>query len=132
MVWRMTMLRWAGWGLLGLLVACGEGQDGDGAAAGSVAPPEPSGLPTEVERIFDQRCWECHSDPTKNYAPMPLTTWGQVQAESPDGTPFYVLIGQRINNPDFPMPPITREPLSEEEVDTLNSWVEQGAPMAPE
>jgi hypothetical protein len=62
---------------------------------------------------------------------MPITTWAQIQAPGPSDSSraVYDLVQQRINDPRFPMPPVTRN-MSEADREVLNQWIEAGAPPA--
>jgi uncharacterized membrane protein len=91
-------------------------------------------LPAEVNAVLDAKCHACHSDPPRNYAPMPITTWEQVQDFAPthtDGPAIYELIGKRIHDDKFPMPPIRQPQLTDEERATLDAWIAQCAPPGP-
>jgi hypothetical protein len=92
-------------------------------------------LPAEVDAIFELRCRECHTEPLMQFAPMPLLDWEDVQAPrggEAGASPIYALIRARINDPMYPMPPVTRPPLAEEERATLNAWIADCAPAAPD
>lgn len=114
--------------------AAGMAGDGDGDAdcgpAAELAGETP--LPAEIADIFERRCWSCHSDPVQNYAPMPLTTWEQVQAprHETNPEPNYVVIGRRIHSESFPMPPEREPQLSTDDLATLDAWIADCAPAA--
>jgi hypothetical protein len=114
-----------------------------GASAGGSAPlllsnAAPSGsaaAPTvtftkDVAPIIQQNCQICHQK--GSIGPMPLTTYDEVK-------PFAQLIRQRVSTRT--MPPWHMDPsvgikdfkndisLSDEEIRTIVSWAEQGAPQ---
>jgi uncharacterized membrane protein len=90
-------------------------------------------LPAEVDAAFAAHCRECHDDPPTMFAPMPLRSWQDVQAQAParhDGASVYERIFVRIHDPSFPMPPKTRAALDDETRAMLDAWIEQCAPAA--
>lgn len=118
------------------LIACGDsggGPDGGGGASGGgvdgtaggdgPAACEPAAdmagetpLPADIADIFERNCWMCHVAPTQNDAPFPLETWEDVQRPFSGDTPRYERIGVRIRDTQFPMPPLPRPGLGDEEV----------------
>ena len=100
--------------------------------AGDVDTGEPGGgLPCDVVEVIDRNCFGCHSDPPKFGAPMPFASWGdfQVPAVSDPERKVIDLVGDRIVDPDFPMPPITA--MSGEDQTVLLDWIAAGAPSDP-
>src|SRR4051794_3107490 len=92
------------------------------AACGGKSTPttsEPDGavladapLPADVVDVLDRRCHACHSNPMKNFAPFPLMTWQDTQAQAPgyeSGVHIYEVMQMRIHDEGFPMPPDGRE-----------------------
>lgn len=55
---------------------------------------------SHIKNIVDNNCLNCHSNPTQNGAPMPLTTYNEVR----DAVLNRGLIN-RLNNQVNPMPP---------------------------
>lgn len=100
-------------------------------------------LPAEVDDILERRCRMCHSDPTRMFAPMPLVTWEDVQSPRSQETdePVFEVMGRKIHDEKFPMPPLPAPSLSDEEkaawpklsreeIDTLDAWIADCAPPA--
>lgn len=98
-------------------------------------------LPTEIADIFERNCWICHTDPPAGFAPFPLLTWEnvQVQHRMDEPAPRYLTIAERIRDEQFPMPPLPRPDLSDEEKAawpkltedekaTIEAWVAECAP----
>lgn len=98
-------------------------------------------LPDEIDDIIERECRMCHSDPARMFAPMPLVTWEDVQRPRSEGTgePVFEVIGRRIHDDRFPMPPLpapslsdaeksTWPRLSREAIDTLDAWIADCAP----
>ena len=68
---------------------------------------------------------------------MSMVTWNDMHERSPgsDDKRVYQVLGARIDNVDFPMPPYRtseRDEFTEAERQVLRSWVSAGAPPAPE
>jgi hypothetical protein len=112
---------------------CGPAMDRTGATP----------LPDEIDDILERRCRMCHSDPTQMFAPMPLVTWEDVQTVRSENTaePVFEVIGRRIHDERFPMPPLPAPSLpdderkkwpklSDEEIGTLDAWIADCAPPA--
>lgn len=126
-------------GLVFLLAACGDDASGSGAsgatgATSATGSTDPAGkLPCEVASLLAQRCSECHSDPPKYGAAMPLVDRGDLLA-APRGTAkgTHATVGEailaRIDAADAPMPPPPNLPLSDAEKQTLRAYVNAGMP----
>lgn len=90
-------------------------------------------LPDDVDAVLEKHCRECHSDPPRVYAPMPLVSWEDAHTFAPghdSGPAIYELIERRIHDDHHPMPPITRDPLPASAKDTLDAWIFDCAPAA--
>jgi uncharacterized membrane protein len=100
-------------------------------------------LPPDIDDVIERRCRMCHSDPTEQFAPMPLLTWEDFQAPRWDGAdrPVYDYARERINSDRLPMPPLPSPALSQEERAAwprlsdderllLNAWFAECAPAA--
>lgn len=121
--------------MLVLMLLCACGGDTSAACDGPIEVDASTPLPDEIEAILARRCHECHGDPPDPtlYAPFPLTTWEQVQAPRAGrrDTPIYEVIAERIDDPQLPMPPIRSPQLTEQERETLHTWIDECAPSAP-
>ena len=92
-------------------------------------------LPAEVDAVIEVRCRRCHSDPPREFAPMPMVTWDDLQAPAPGNgdEPVYRALARRIVDPDFPMPPFRTaeaDAFTDAERAVLLDWVDAGAPPA--
>jgi hypothetical protein len=90
----------------------------------------PSGLPCDVAEVLAASCSMCHGDPPKFGAPMSLTSHAdfQMPAVTDLTRAVHALVGERIDDPDAPMPP--GGDMSEADKDVLRSWVAAGAPAS--
>jgi mono/diheme cytochrome c family protein len=89
-------------------------------------------LPCDVDRIVSEKCGTCHgSDPS---APMPLVTAKDFQAQSADNRAMYANAKAKINavDPRTRMPPTSSDPLTQDELATLNAWLDNKAPGSNE
>ena len=92
----------------------------------------PSGLPCDVAGVISDNCSMCHADPMQFGAPMSLLTHDDfhMPALSDVTRAVHELVGERIDDPDSPMPP--GGTMSEEDKDVLRAWVNAGAPQSSE
>ncbi|HEY6555830.1 MAG TPA: c-type cytochrome [Polyangiaceae bacterium] len=74
-----------------------------------------------VKPIVTNKCATCHTTPGLNGAPFPLRTYAEVQ-------PHTARMQVRINLTSGQMPPATHPQLTQAEKDTLNAWINGGAP----
>jgi uncharacterized membrane protein len=94
---------------------------GAGGATGTVA----SGLPCDVQAVFQARCLGCHSDPPMNGAPMSLASYANLTAISfadPAAT-FAQRALSRMQNTAAPMPPAPNARASAADIATVSAWV---------
>ncbi len=112
------------WGAL-LLLACA-GSDGEGAARELTH--------CDVAPLIERHCLRCHSDPPDHFAPFPLATWDQLQAETSPGSgvPLWQAMADSIERgfmppESFDIEPRV-EPLPAADKDLLLSWLHDGAP----
>lgn len=114
-----------------MLGGCAE--DGDAGEprddAGDAANAQ---MPCAVQKVLQAKCLECHADPPRFAASMPLTTQAHFQAAgtSDANKKVFELAKARINAATGAMPPPTSPQLSSEELATLNAWLDQGAPAS--
>lgn len=107
--------------VVGALFSCSSGQ---------IAPVTRTPLPCDVDAVFQKSCRTCHQSPPLFGAPMPLTTWEDVQAAAKSDPTRKVLslIGQRIHDDAQPMPQRPNARLGTTESATLDAWIAAGAP----
>ena len=93
-----------------------------------------SGLPCAVATVVREHCTLCHASSPVAGAPMPLTSHADfvAAAHSAPDKKVYELVLARVHNEKLPMPPVSQEPLSEEELATLDAWLAAGAPKSAE
>jgi len=101
----------------------------------SVTPPTgggTSGLPCDVEKIVTAKCGLCHTDPPQFGASMALTKQAHFAAPSAAyaGSTVAARVKVRIADAAKPMPPVGRPALTDAEKQTLNAWLDQGAPVS--
>jgi Copper type II ascorbate-dependent monooxygenase, C-terminal domain len=105
----------------------GGGVQGGGTAGGGTS----TGLPCDVNAILVAKCQTCHGNPLMS-GPMPLITWNDLQATSPvyAGVKIAERVKARIRNTASPMPPAARPQLTAQELATLESYLNAGAPQS--
>ncbi|HEY6558606.1 MAG TPA: hypothetical protein VI072_15090 [Polyangiaceae bacterium] len=89
-----------------------------------------TGLPCDVQTILQQKCQQCHGNPTNFAAPMPLVTHADLTANGRVTTTQTVhqLVAQRVADDARPMPPAPHARLSAAEIAVLQNWSNSGAP----
>jgi Copper type II ascorbate-dependent monooxygenase, C-terminal domain/Copper type II ascorbate-dependent monooxygenase, N-terminal domain len=108
---------------------------GHGSTAGSGGAPAPvsgEGLPCDVDAALEAQCRQCHADPPRYGAPMPLETYEDMHAPAasdPSHRVFELMLA-RIHDDVAPMPPSGE--LSEAEAAALDAWLASGAPRSDE
>lgn len=119
-------LRKGVWGLLFILSGCGKSAD---------PPPSQSGesgstpFPCDVGHTIATKCWGCHGNPRQYGAPMTLLDWEDVHKKTVDGQEqIYQRMHERIHSTSNPMPPPGNGTLSADDLNTLDSWIANGAP----
>jgi uncharacterized membrane protein len=112
----------------------GGGGDTPGTDGGEIAldAGADAKLPADVDAVLASRCRKCHSDPPQHDAPFPLLTWANTHERyANDGNkPIYQLMGVRIHDESFPMPP-EGNPMTDADRAVLDKWIAKGAPSAP-
>lgn len=112
-----------------IVLGCSSSNDNSSTTdAGSVS----SALPCDVDAILAKSCRNCHSDPPKFGAPMPLTNDAQLHAPAvtDKSKSVFQMVKARINDTQNPMP--AGNMLPKPELDTLNAWLDKGAPKGTE
>lgn len=122
-----------------------ESSDGDATAGSDDGPdPDPDGgssddgepsgpaVPCEVQELLREHCGDCHADPPRYGAPLPLVGYDhfQVPAASDVSRSVWELAIERMTDPVSPMPP--NGDIAPEDRDALLAWLEAGAPEAAE
>lgn len=99
----------------------GTNTTGSGAGTGAV-----TGLPCDVEQLFENRCISCHLGPT----PPPLLTYEDLIAPAPDAPSKSMAQAslERVSGTGSPMPPPPAEAPTSDEIQTLRAWVTAGTP----
>jgi cytochrome c551/c552 len=92
--------------------------------------PSEGTLPCAVQSVLAERCWTCHDAVPQFGAPVSLSTFEQLHAESPRAkAPYYQAVAARIQPDAKPaMPPAGQPPLSDAQRATLLEWIAAGAP----
>lgn len=94
-------------------------------------PPAASGLPCDVAAIVEANCSLCHGAEVAGGAPNSLAKQSDFQALDPKtGKPYYELAKLRIHDMASPMPPVSQDRMSADEIATFSTWLEAGAPAA--
>lgn len=98
------------------------------------AAPDP-GTPCDVRELLSARCHECHSDPPRFGAPMPLVTPADFARPSISDPSRAVreLVRERAHRTDGTrMPPPPRDAVAGAELAALDAWIDAATPAAPE
>lgn len=115
---------------------------GNGNGGGNLPASSLEGVPCEVQDVLNAACISCHSKepgnpaPARFGAPMTLTSYADFFADSPydASRKVHEAVAERINhpNPSKRMPPTQVEPLTAEQLEIFNDWLDQGAPRSTE
>jgi hypothetical protein len=102
----------------------GTGQPGDDETSGGVG----AGIPCDVADILAARCLECHADPPRFGASMPLVRHDDFLMPLPSAPGATVADGvaSRLEDATRPMPPTGLLPPAERDV--VQQWLAAGAP----
>ncbi len=100
------------------------------AADATAGNPSSNALPCEIQTILAERCWTCHDQAVQGGAPMSLTNFAELHAQSPRaGQPYYQAVADRIQRSSGGMmPPAAQPRLSGQQKKALLDWVDAGAP----
>jgi hypothetical protein len=80
-----------------------------------------------VQLIVRDKCWQCHRNPPRYGAPVPLVTYDDTQ--SLKGTrPYSEVMLERITADFNAMPPANQPQLSDLETTLIERWVANGSP----
>lgn len=102
-------------------------------AATAAAPPAAKvDFARDVLPILSDKCFKCHGpDAGTRKADLRLDTAEGAARVIKSGKPLESLLSQRIGDKDDPMPPASEtKRLSPKEIETLNQWIQEGAPYA--
>jgi hypothetical protein len=105
------------------------GSSGTGGSGGGAV--DPGVFPCDVGGIVSSRCLDCHSDPPRFGAPMPLVTWADTHADSAayPGQKIYQRMAARVADPRLPMPQPPNAPLTPAQILIMQNWADAGAPQ---
>ncbi len=76
-----------------------------------------------IRTIINNNCTGCHSDPTQNGAPFPLTNYSQVLTRAENGQLLRSI--SRQTGEARAMPPSGR--LAQNTIDIIERWIQEGA-----
>ncbi|MCA9590236.1 MAG: hypothetical protein KC657_33260 [Myxococcales bacterium] len=100
----------------------GDGINSSGAGAGSGAV---TGLPCDVQQLFENSCIGCHLGPS----PVALLTYDDLVKPSADPKKTVAQASlDRMKSTTAPMPPAPAVPPTPAEIATLEAWVNAGTP----
>jgi mono/diheme cytochrome c family protein len=114
----------------------GNGKDGGtgGGKDATTAKPDATAalmkLPCEIESIVTEKCGTCHGpDPV---APVSLASLADFQATGSEKRAMYTSVKDKINTDVVrdKMPPAGYPELTDEEMATMNAWLDKGAPSS--
>lgn len=119
----------SGAGMAGSAGANGTGGE-SGALTGSGATTGGADLWCQARTVFRDACQTCHGSELVGGAPMSLVTYEDTQAPSVfDATKtVYEAVAARVHDAARPMPPVSHDPLSSDQLAALDAWIEAGAP----
>ncbi|MEM7381635.1 MAG: hypothetical protein AAF361_10625 [Bacteroidota bacterium] len=85
-------------------------------------PDGPISYTANIRGVINSNCLSCHSDPTRNGAPFPLTNFEQVRVRAENGS----LLGaiSRQTGEAGAMPPSGRLPQAT--IDLVDQWIQEG------
>ncbi len=108
----------------------GSGGSG-GSGGGSTTGADAGSYACDVAPIVNTRCLDCHSNPPKFGAPMPIVTYADTQADSVQypGQKIYERMAARIADPRLPMPQPPNAALSSDQIALIQGWAAAGAPQ---
>ncbi len=102
------------------------------AATGTSAAATKTDLPCDVGTTLTTRCQQCHSDPPKFGAPMPLMNREQLLKKS-DVDPAKTYAERaviRMRDAKTPMPQAPNAPATAAEIASLESWIAAGSQVS--
>jgi len=76
-----------------------------------------------IRTVINNNCVGCHSDPTQNGAPFPLTNYDQVLVRAENGQLLRAI--SRQTGEARAMPPSGRLPQAT--IDLIDRWIQEGA-----
>jgi hypothetical protein len=138
-------LRWAFWGILTTVAACGGvtsvtpsggetstdqvGDPGTGTSSGTGTAGD--GLPCDITTILSTYCVSCHSSPPVGGAPTALLTYTDLTAPAKsDATKTMAEVSvARMKSSTSPMPPKPGSPVAAADIATFEAWVAAGSPQ---
>ncbi len=120
--------------------ATGGGSGGGGSAggAGGGFVGDGGGFACDIQPVLNARCLDCHSNPTRFGAPMPLVTYADTQAQSVAAPTqkIFQRMAARVADETAPMPQAPNLRLTAAEIAAFQSWSAggglQGSCTAPD
>ncbi|MDH5671821.1 MAG: hypothetical protein OEZ06_06700 [Myxococcales bacterium] len=101
---------------------------GEGAAGATQASQDDPFC--QALTVFGSACQSCHGKELAGGAPFPLLSYEDVLAPSLSDPSKTVaeMIAVRIHEETRPMPPLSQKPLSDDQLATLDAWLDAGTP----
>jgi hypothetical protein len=105
-----------------------------GASSSGGAPLPTSDIPCNVSEVLARRCKTCHAASPAYGAPMALAALADFHAPAPSNPAkkTYELVRSRTHDTARPMPPPPGAVLDARDQETLDSWIDRGAPASSE
>ena len=115
--------------VIGLLTACG----GGGGGGGNNEPPDPDpttvSFSLDIQPLFQTECITCHGSAggldVQTYSA--LLAGGNSGAVVIAGDPDNSFLVQHLEGTRTPQMPLSRPPLSQPQIDTIRTWIAEGA-----
>jgi hypothetical protein len=111
---------------IGALVqlGCVANSDGQPAVSSQVTSHPTQFIPCDAQRVLDNVCQQCHTNPPKNSAPFPLVNYQDTHVVY-SGNPIWVHMRNAVESGVMPLPPVQIDAPSR---DALLRWLNAGAP----
>lgn len=109
----------------------GTGGGAQGTGGGTAFVGDAGSFGCDIQPVLAARCQDCHSNPTKFGAPMPLVTYQDTQAASPTypNQKLFQRMAVRVADNVAPMPQAPNPRLAAHEIAGFQNWAAAGAAM---